>query len=90
MFDARTWLEGQLRDQAVRAMGAPEACETLHDRLDTHGLTFHFEVHRPPWVSSRFEEGEVDLKWNDGRIEQVRVVITPMRLGKSGRKAVAA
>ncbi len=88
MFNLQNWLAEQMRRPAIRNVGAPVAIEWLSAQLDWYMSAFGFVVTEPVWLSSRFEEGEVTIRWPDGHSEKAAVCLVPMRIGR-GREATA-
>src|SRR3989344_7582215 len=67
MFDVEDWLYREIRELVGSGASARQMCLDLGDQLARLGETFGFTIESDPWISSRFEEAEVPIKWNDGR-----------------------
>lgn len=77
MFDIQDWLYRELREFVGSGACAVIMSLQLADQLDRIGQRLGFSVESDPWVSSRFEEAEVSVRWKDGRQAVIRACVIP-------------
>lgn len=81
MLDIQKWL--CVRLQKLRSLNRPpfETCLALQDRLEELGKCHGFTVTLHLWLSSRFEEAELDVMWANGSVERISACVVPMKWG---------
>lgn len=98
MFDVRRWLRVALTraKQSNHKTDFYQLCIALSDRLEELGERFKFTTQSDILITSRFEQAEVPIKWEDGTIENIFLCIEPyvpkcatLVFPPLGRRAVA-
>jgi len=75
MFDIKRWLLAALKRAEHSKLDFYQLSVELSDRLEKLGSRFRFVLASDIWISSRFEEAEVEVHWKVGHTE--RYVVCP-------------